>query len=131
MDLKNIFTYPPPYAGSLYNNNENTKKGLKICKKLLKENYMTPIRQKKSASIEILVMNRTFIFIRSAFRKRTGEFFLYGYGNDLSKYGLAEVNGIEGSVEVIIPFTDEEAKDWTERYSDAHTYIELFGVPEE
>ena len=65
------------------------------------------------------------------YRKKTGEFFLYGYGNDLSKYGLAEVNGIEGSVEVIIPFTDEEAKDWIERYSDAHTYIELFGVPEE
>lgn len=60
------------------------------------------------------------------YQKKTGEFFLYGYGNALSKYAVSHGNNTSGS-EKIISMTYEEAQDWAERKLDADKYIKLFG----
>lgn len=65
------------------------------------------------------------------YRKRTGEFFLYGVGGAASKYAeRIELNTWSGG-EAITPLTYDEAKEWVEKYLDADTYEELFGVVED
>ena len=59
--------------------------------------------------------------------KKTGEFFLYGYGGCFSKYAKqVDSNSCSGS-EKIIPLTESEAKAWAEKHLDAAKYIEVFG----
>lgn len=64
------------------------------------------------------------------YRKKTGEFFLYGWGGAMSKYS-DQCGNMCGSGEAITPLTELEAKEWLEKYSDADKYIECFGEPEE
>lgn len=65
------------------------------------------------------------------YRKRTGEFFLYGEGGPSSKYSVqVELNSWSGG-ERITPLTYDEAKEWVEKYLDADKYEELFGVVED
>lgn len=54
------------------------------------------------------------------YKKRTGEYFLAGRGNPLSKYGrYSESNHANIQGEDIIPITYEEAKKWFEKaYND-------------
>ena len=65
------------------------------------------------------------------YKKRTGEFFIYGEGGPLSKYaeavGLNEWSGGER----IMPLSYAEAQKWAEEHLDGDTYIEIFGEPEE
>ena len=62
--------------------------------------------------------------------KRTGEYFLYGYGHGESKYAK-QVLGAWGPGEDIIPMTYEQARQWAERNLDAEDYEREFGeVPE-
>jgi hypothetical protein len=65
------------------------------------------------------------------YRKRTGEFFLYGSGNAASKYCEETTNRMRSPGERIVPLTIKEAMVWVENYCDADTYIELFGEVEE
>lgn len=65
------------------------------------------------------------------YRKRTGEFFLYGEGGAMSKYSVSYGDNSWGGGSEIIPLTEEKAKKWLERYADADIYIELFGEVEE
>ena len=59
--------------------------------------------------------------------KKTGEFFLYGYGGYYSKYAKqVDSNSWSGS-EKIIPLTESEAKAWAEKHLDGDKYIEAFG----
>lgn len=64
------------------------------------------------------------------YRKRTGEFFLYGEGGPSSPYAHAEY-GMMGAGEAIVPLTEDEAKTWVEQKLDADTYEALFPVEEE
>lgn len=64
------------------------------------------------------------------YRKRTGEFFLHGWGGPMSKYAESLGNMTSGG-EKITPFTEDEAKEWMEEHSDVDTYIDVFGEPEE
>lgn len=64
------------------------------------------------------------------YRKRTGEFFLYGFGGCMTEYSEFE-NGIWWSGENIFPLTEENAKVWVTAFCDADTYIALFGEAEE
>ena len=66
-------------------------------------------------------------YVESLYRKRTGEFFLYGYGNAASKYAEIRADRMRSPGKKIIPITEDEAKSWVEHYSDVETYIELFG----
>lgn len=63
------------------------------------------------------------------FRKKTGEFFLYGKGGPMTfyaeHYGNSSIAG-----EKIIPFTIEQAKIWIEEKAN-DKYEEIFGECEE
>ncbi len=66
----------------------------------------------------------------SLYRKRTGEYFLYGYGGPYSKY--AYVHGDDrGYNEVIMPLKYEAAQKWAEEKLDGDQYIAIFGEIDE
>lgn len=65
------------------------------------------------------------------YKKKTGEFFLYGSGGAMSKYATSCGNGWTGGGQAITPMTVENAKRWMERHCDADEYIEVFGEVEE
>ena len=67
----------------------------------------------------------------SLYRKKTGEFFLYGYGNARTKYAAVTIGGMYSPDEKIIPLSEDEAKNWMEQYGNVDTYIELFGEVDE
>ena len=75
-------------------------------------------------------MNFTYIG-ETLYRKRTGEYFLYGESGAAEKYAekVGCNNWSEGKV--IIPFTEDQAKEWLEEHGSAEEYIEEFGEPEE
>lgn len=62
--------------------------------------------------------------------KRTGEYFLYGYGHGDSKYAK-QVLGDWGPGEDIIPMTYEQAREWAEKSLDADEYEAEFGPTSE
>lgn len=58
-------------------------------------------------------------FLYGEYRKRTGEFFLYGEGGARAKYGRVDEDGRSYIVsEKIIPLTDAEAKTWLKAYEE-------------
>lgn len=65
------------------------------------------------------------------YRKRTGEYFLFGESGANGKYG----EYIEGKMHRggygIIPCTEREAKQWAEEKLTADEYISIFGEVEE
>ena len=63
------------------------------------------------------------------YRKRTGEYFLFGFGGGLTQY--AELyNGASTSGTKIVPLSYEEARTWAEEKLDGDKYIDEFGDPE-
>lgn len=65
------------------------------------------------------------------YRKRTGEFFLYGQGGGMTKYAK-RVGSSFTYGEAIIPLTFDEAKKWTEEHMEVEEYEAVFGeVPED
>ncbi|MCD8324502.1 MAG: hypothetical protein LUC32_06090 [Clostridiales bacterium] len=70
--------------------------------------------------------------VETLYRKRTtGEFFLYGEGGPQTKYAkLVDQNWWSGSAE-IIPFNDDKARAWAEKYLDGDRYEEIFGEVDE
>ena len=65
------------------------------------------------------------------YKKRTGEFFLYGCGGANTCYGVECGNRCRSGGEEIIPYSEAEAKEWAEKYLSADTYITTFGEVEE
>jgi len=61
------------------------------------------------------------------YRKRTGEFFLYGYGGALTKYAVSCGNNSWGGSEQIIPLSWDAARQWAEENLDAEEYEAIFG----
>lgn len=65
------------------------------------------------------------------FKKRTGEYFLYGEGGARSKYAeSAGQNSWTGGA-MIIPLDFEHAQEWAETHLEADEYIKVFGEPTE
>ena len=62
--------------------------------------------------------------------KKTGEFFLYGEGGPMTKYGRAVGDGYAWG-ESIVPIDIADAKKWVQENLDVETYVNLFGVVEE
>lgn len=64
------------------------------------------------------------------YRKKNGEFFLFGVGGPntcyATSYGTDRGFGAE-----IIPYTDDDAKEWAEQYLSGEEYEEIFGLVEE
>lgn len=70
-------------------------------------------------------------YAEGLYQKKTGEFFLYGEGNEASPYSKScGQNSLCGG-ESIVPLTISEAKEWAERKLDADEYIAIFGCPDE
>lgn len=63
------------------------------------------------------------------YQKRSGEFFLHYAGGALTKYAVRCGNETSGS-EGIKPLTENEAKQFCEKYADAETYAQMFGDPD-
>jgi len=64
------------------------------------------------------------------YRKKTGEFFLWGAGGPLSKYAKSN-SGETTNGQEIRPLTLQEAQEWCEEHMDADRYEEIFGEVEE
>ena len=65
-------------------------------------------------------------FTESLYRKETGEFFLYGKGKAMSKYGNVD-NEHWAAGENIFPCLISEAKEWVLQHLSAEVYIGEFG----
>lgn len=63
----------------------------------------------------------------SLYRKKTGEFFLFGEGGAMSKYSRSCGQNSWCGGEEIIPLTYEKAQEWAEKKLDADEYMEIFG----
>lgn len=61
------------------------------------------------------------------YRKRTGEYFVYGYGHAASKYAEPEGQNSWGSGSRIMPMSYEDARSWMEERADAESYEREFG----
>ena len=66
----------------------------------------------------------------SLYRKKTGEFFLYGEGGAMTQYAESDGDAYCGGAE-IIPLTEKKAKEWAENHLDADDYESIFGPVEE
>lgn len=65
------------------------------------------------------------------YQKRTKEFFMYGCGGAMTRYA-EYVEGCGSTYgEKIIPITEDEAKEWVEKYLTVDEYIKIFGECEE
>lgn len=62
------------------------------------------------------------------YRKRTGEFFLYGYGGPGSKYSVSLGNDNWSGGEKIIPLSYDAAQKWAEDHLDGEEYESIFGT---
>ena len=65
------------------------------------------------------------------YRKKTGEFFLYGEGGPMSRYFRSTGQNQWSGGEEIRPLSLKEAQEWAEKYLDADEYEEVFGRIEE
>lgn len=66
-------------------------------------------------------------FEETLFCKRTGEYFLYGYGHAASKYAEQDSLGSWCAGSSITPLTYEQAMDWAEHNMRADEYQAEFG----
>lgn len=64
------------------------------------------------------------------YKKKTGEFFLYGEGGPMTKYAQHQDNLTTGG-EKIEPLTEDMAKLWSENHLDGDEYESIFGEVEE
>ena len=64
------------------------------------------------------------------YRKKTGEFFLYGWGGAMSSYAVPYGNNNWTGSSKITPISIDEAKEWVEENLDADDYEKLFELEE-
>lgn len=65
------------------------------------------------------------------YRKRTGEFFLYGKGGPMTQYAKSCGNNAWSGGSEIIPLTAGKAREWAEEKLSVDDYAEIFGMPDE
>lgn len=65
------------------------------------------------------------------YRKKTGEFFLYGEGGPMTKYARSAGNNSWSGGEEIIPLTVEAAREWAEKHLTADEYMREFEVEQD
>ena len=70
-------------------------------------------------------------FSETLYRKRTGEFFLYGKGGPSTKYSQRVDQNCWSGGEDIIPISVENAREWVEDHLDAEDYEKIFGTFDE
>ena len=65
------------------------------------------------------------------YRKRTGEFFIFGEGGAYTEYASHPELNCWGPGEKFIPLTEEKARKWAESYLEVDEYEKIFGIVEE
>ena len=65
------------------------------------------------------------------YKKKTGEYFLYGEGGPNSCYSRSVGQNCWSGDSRIVPITEEKARAWGEKHLWVDDYIEAFGEPEE
>ena len=70
-------------------------------------------------------------YYEALYRKKNGEYFLYGKGGCRSCYSKSVSSNSCSGGEEIIPMDLEEAKEWAEAKLDTDDYIKEFGEPAE
>lgn len=65
------------------------------------------------------------------YRKRTGEFFLYGCGGPASKYAVSTGQNSWSEGRKITPLSVQEAKDWVGKYLSVQEFEAIFGPARE
>ena len=61
------------------------------------------------------------------YRKKTGEYFLFGEGGAATKYAEAEGQNSWSGGRRIMPMTYDEAREWAEKHLEADEYEAIFG----
>ena len=69
--------------------------------------------------------------MEALYQKKTGEFFLFGKGGPMSRYAIHYNNNYITGGEQIRPFTEQQARNWTENLFDGDDYEAIFGEVEE
>lgn len=65
------------------------------------------------------------------YKKKTGEYFLYGEGGPQTKYAVrVDYSTVTGG-EDIFPLTYDEARSWAEEHMDADEYLSEFEIAED
>lgn len=67
-------------------------------------------------------------FSETLYRKKTGEFFLYGKGGPMTKYAVAEGSNSWRGGSRIMPLTFQEAREWSEEHLTGDEYEAIFGA---
>ena len=65
------------------------------------------------------------------YKKRTGEYFIYGRGNANTKYAVQVDSGTWSGGSAITPLSYGEAREWAEKHLDADEYEAEFEVIED
>ena len=66
-------------------------------------------------------------FSEALYRKKTGEFFLYGEGGPMTKYAVAEGSNSWRGGSRIMPMSFQEAREWAEEHLSGEEYEAIFG----
>ena len=75
---------------------------------------------------------RDFSYVsETLYRKRTGEYFLWGEGGPQTKYAVSTGQNWWSGGEKLIPLTHESAQKWAEEHLDGDEYEAIFGPVEE
>ena len=75
---------------------------------------------------------RSFGFIKETlYRKRTGEYFIYGEGGPQTRYAELVDNNLWSDGSAIRPVSLEKAQKWAEDHLTANEYEEIFGKIDE
>ena len=70
-------------------------------------------------------------FDETLYRKKTGEYFLFGSGGPMTNYACSQGQNCYGWGKDIIPLTIHEAKEWAEEHLSVEKYESIFGEVEE
>lgn len=93
--------------------------------------YDTETAKKVASWYSSYARNDFHYYEEELYRKKTGEFFLYGKGNAASPYSQSCGQNEWCGGERIEPLTYKEAQNWTEKHLDGDDYCEIFGEPDE
>lgn len=89
-------------------------------KKVIKGKLYSTESAKKLATYEYGNTRNNNYYIEQLYRKRTGEYFIYGKGKAASKYAQPAYHssGVLTKGEAIVPVTAEWAKQWSSEHLD-------------
>lgn len=93
--------------------------------------YDTDTAQRMAAAYSAATPGDFSYWEEYLYKKRTGEFFIYGEGGPASRYReRVELNNWSGG-SAIRPLSYDEAKAWAEEHLDGDEYEEIFGAVDE